>query len=81
MSTNTARRIRLFIEEELLDADAGPDDPIAVGLLDSLAAEQLIAFTEETFGITFEDGDFVPENLASIDALAAFVDRKRGKRR
>jgi acyl carrier protein len=77
MRSNTARRIRLFIEEELLNGDSGPEDPIAAGLLDSLGAEQLIAFTEETFNITFEDGDFVPENLESIDALAAFIDRKR----
>jgi acyl carrier protein len=81
MSTNTARRIRLYIEEELLDGDAGPDDPIAAGLLDSLSAEQLIAFVEETFGITFEDGDFVPENVASINSLAVFIDRKRGEGR
>ena len=78
MSSNTARRLRLYIEEELLDGDSGPEDPIAVGFLDSLGAEQLIAFVEETFKIAFEDEDFVPENLASIDALAAFIDRKRG---
>jgi acyl carrier protein len=78
MRSNTARRIRLFIEEELLDGESGPEDPIAAGLLDSLSAEQLIAFVEETFKITFEDDDFVIENLANIDALAAFIDRKRG---
>jgi acyl carrier protein len=80
MSTNTARRIRLFIEEELLDGDAVPDDLIAVGFIDSLGVEQMIAFVEETFGITFEDEDLVPENVASIDALAAFIDKKRGAR-
>ncbi len=79
MSTNTARRIRLFIEEELLDGDAAPDDLIAVGFLDSLGVEQMIAFAEETFGVSFEDEDFVPENVASIDAFAALIDRKRGK--
>jgi acyl carrier protein len=77
MSSKTARRIRLFIEEELLDGEPAPDDLMSVGLIDSLGVEQMIAFVEETFGITFDDDDVVPENLASIDALAAFIDRKR----
>ena len=34
---------------------------------------------EETFGITFENDDVVPENLASISALATFIDRKRSE--
>ena len=77
MSSNTARRIRVFMEEEVLDGEAAPDDLMSVGFLDSLAVEQMIAFVEETFGITFDDEDFVPENIASIDAFAALVDRKR----
>ena len=78
MSGTTARRIRVFMEEEVLDGEAAPDDLMAMGFLDSLAVEQMIAFVEETFGIVFDDGDFVPENIASIDAFAAFVDTKRG---
>jgi acyl carrier protein len=77
MSSNTARRIRVFMEEEVLDGDAAPEDLMAVGFLDSLAVEQMIAFVEETFGITFDDEDLVPENIASIEALAVLVDRKR----
>ena len=76
MSSSTARRIRVSMEE-VLDGDAAPDDLMAMGFLDSLAVEQMIAFVEETFGIVFDDGDFAPENIASIDAFAAFVDQKR----
>ena len=57
-----------------------PTTRLPWGFIDSLGVEQMIAFVEETFGVTFEDGDFVPENLASIDALAAFIDKKRGAR-
>jgi acyl carrier protein len=81
MTTKTARRIRLFIEEELLDGEAAPDDLLSVGLIDSLGVEQMIAFVEETFGITFDDDDVVPENLASINALATFIDRRRSEGR
>jgi acyl carrier protein len=77
----TADRIRLYIEEELLDgADLGDDDPIAVGLLDSLGVEQLVAFLEETFGVTFDDEQYTPENLSSIDAVARVIDAKIGDR-
>jgi acyl carrier protein len=77
----TADRIRLYIEEELLDgADFGDDDPIAVGLLDSLGVEQLVAFLEETFGVTFDDEQYTAENLSSIDAVAKVVDAKIGDR-
>jgi acyl carrier protein len=77
----TADRIRLYIEEELLDgADLGDEDPIAVGLLDSLGVEQLVAFLEETFGVTFDDEQYTPENLSSIDAVAKVIDAKIGNR-
>jgi acyl carrier protein len=77
----TADRIRLYIEEELIDgADLGDDDPIAVGLLDSLGVEQLVAFLEETFGVTFDDEQYTPENLSSIDAVARVIDAKIGDR-
>ena len=36
---------------------------MAMGFLDSLTVEQMIAFVEETFGIVFDDGDFAPGNI------------------
>jgi acyl carrier protein len=76
----TSRKIRNFIEFELLDG-AAADDPLADGLLDSLAVEQLAAFLEDAYGVHLDDDDFVAENFASIDAVAALVDRKRAARR
>jgi acyl carrier protein len=72
----TAREIRRFIEMDLLDG-AETGDPFADGMLDSLAIEQLIAFLEEKYRLTFDDDELVAENFASIDAVAALVDRKR----
>lgn len=68
--------IRRYIEHHLLDGVSSPD-PLAEGLLDSLAVEQLIAHLERSFGIAFEDGELVAENFASIEALAALVRTKR----
>lgn len=50
---------------------------VKAGVLDSLAMLGLIAFLEETFEVKVSDDEVEPENLGSIDALAAFVARKR----
>ena len=39
---------------------------------------EVIGFIEETFGITVEDSDLLPENLDSIDGIAQYVIRKKG---
>lgn len=74
----TAKQIRRFVELELLDHPMR-EDPIAAGMLDSLAIEQLAAFLEEKYELVLEDEDFVAENFTSIDAVAALVDAKLAK--
>ncbi len=37
---------------------------------------ELITFLEEEYGIRIADTEMVPENLDSIDRIAAFVGRK-----
>ena len=48
------------------------------GIIDSTGVLEVIGFLEDTFGITVEDSEMVPEHLDSIDCITAFVDRKRG---
>jgi acyl carrier protein len=74
----TAKRIRRFVEDELLDPrDAGGGDPLGDGRLDSLAIEQLAFFLEDEFGIEITAETVEPEMFTSIDALAAYVDAHR----
>lgn len=79
---NTQTSIERFILDELL-AGSRPslpaDEPLfSNGTLDSLGTLRLIAFLEETFGISIGDGDVVDSNFGSLEKLAAFVDgRKR----
>ena len=47
------------------------------GLIDSTGVLEVIEYLENTFGITIEDSEMLPENLDSIDKIAAFVDRKK----
>ena len=46
------------------------------GVMDSTGVLELIAFIEETYGITIEDSEMLPENLDSIDRVSDFVARK-----
>lgn len=47
------------------------------GIIDSTGVLEVIFFIEETFGITVEDSEMLPENLDSIDRIASFVARKK----
>jgi acyl carrier protein len=48
-------------------------------LLDSTGFLELIGHLEETYSITVEDDEMVPENLDSLDSVARFVMSKRGQ--
>jgi acyl carrier protein len=74
--------IRLYVLEKL-DArgvrDIRDDDSLAEsGVADSLGIFQLIDFVEARCGIRVADGEIHHDNFRTIDALVAFVVRKRG---
>jgi acyl carrier protein len=46
------------------------------GVLDSLGVLELVNFLQDEHGIPVEDEELVPENFASIDSIAAFVETK-----
>ena len=82
MHTNIAARVRTFIEDNFLfreDKDAIRDGEslLEAGLIDSTGVLELVAFLEGEFGFVMADADIVPENLDSIEAIAAYVARKR----
>ena len=62
-----ANPVALGNAESLLDS----------GVMDSTGVLELIAFIEETYGITVEDSEMLPENLDSIDHVAEFIRRKK----
>jgi acyl carrier protein len=76
----TAKRIQRFLDE-ITEGDNADGDPLALGLMDSLAIEQLIAFLEESFDVEFDDEELVAERFASISTVADFVDAKRHARK
>jgi acyl carrier protein len=50
---------------------------ITGGILDSLATLKLVAFLEESYGISIAPSDLVADNLNSITRIANFVQSKR----
>jgi acyl carrier protein len=73
----TSQVILRFIHRELLDGVDVDGDPLAEGLLDSLAREQLAAFLEERFGVQLELDEATIDHLTSVDRLAELVDARR----
>lgn len=49
---------------------------LELGIIDSTGVLELVGFLEETFQITVEDDDLVPDNLDSVDNLVNYIQRK-----
>ena len=53
-------------DESLLDS----------GLVDSTGILEVVSFLEQTYNITVEDEEMVPDNLDSINKISSFINRK-----
>ena len=72
--------IRLLLTEHILEPDEAitPEaDLFALGL-DSMALMQLMLQIEVRFGITISPAELSRDHFATAEALAAFLNRKRG---
>lgn len=72
--------VREFIAENFLfRADADLDDDQSLldsGVIDSTGVLEVIAFLEQTFGISIADEEIVPENLDSINNMTRYLASK-----
>jgi acyl carrier protein len=60
------------------DSDFNDDDSfLEKGLIDSTGVLELVSFIEETYGFSLKDEELIPDNLDSVNRIAAFVERKR----
>jgi acyl carrier protein len=48
------------------------------GIIDSTGILELVTFLEETFEITVEDEELIPENLDSISNVVRYIQTKLG---
>ena len=77
------QQIRRFLAENfLLSSDGfklGDDVSLSDnGVIDSIGVLELIAFIEDTFEVKVRDEEIVPDNLDSVDRIAAYINDKTG---
>ncbi|MGC9163073.1 MAG: acyl carrier protein [Thiomonas sp.] len=75
------QQIRQYIDSNFLLgardlAYSDTDSLLDLHILDSTGVLELILFLEQTWGIQVADSEMVPENLDSVAAIAAYVQRK-----
>ena len=78
----TVKKLREYIFDNFLfteDENAlGNDDSfMEKGIIDSTGILEVITFIEEDFGVKVKDEEMIPENLDSINKLAAFIQSKK----
>ena len=63
-----------------LNAVGSEESLLERGVLDSAAMIDLIEKLEDSYGVSIEEDELVPENFDSIRAIASFVAEKRAAR-
>ena len=74
-------QIKQYVAENFLFSDDGytlPEEAsfLEEGIVDSTGVLELILFVEETYDVTVDNEDVLPENFDSVTRLAAFIRRK-----
>ena len=75
---STQDKIRAYIEEFVLYGDPLESDDASLvesDMIDSTGVMELVMFVEETFGIEIPADAIEPENMDSVNKIAALVDR------
>lgn len=75
------QEIRQFIAQNFLfgqdqDLEEGASF-LDSGIIDSTGVLELVAHLEETYDVKVQDDELIPDNLDSIDAIVAYLERKR----
>lgn len=63
----------LFGEEEHIELDT---DFFEKGIIDSTGVIELVSFLEETFELSIDDEELIPENLSSLKNIREFLQHK-----
>ena len=75
--------LRNFIEETFLYMHpdivlADGEELLTRGLVDSLGFVELVEEVQARYGVEVTDVEITEQNFGSIDAIVAYVERKRG---
>jgi len=76
------RDLRTFIVDTFLfgqDSNLTDDSSfLEQGIVDSTGVLELVAHLERTYNIKVKDEELIPDNLDSLNSIAAFIAQKRG---
>ena len=79
--TDVTTEIRAYIVEQFLfgqsDRLSNSASFMEQNLVDSTGILEVVMFLESRYGLKVADDELIPENLDSIDRIAAFVRRKQ----
>ncbi len=81
MPNNVEQQVRQFIEDNFLFREdrnqlSESESLLDAGLIDSTGILELVAFLESNFGIQVADAEIVPDNLDTLKAIVAYVQRR-----
>jgi acyl carrier protein len=83
MENGVHQEIRKFVIDFFLFGQDGgltnEESLLEKGIIDSTGVLELVAYLEKTFAIKVHDAELLPENLDSINAIVAFLQRKNQK--
>jgi len=76
-------QIRDYVLENYLFTDDqsalnSDDSFLEKGILDSTGILEVIYFIEDEFNVKVEDEEMIPENLDSVNRIAAYIGKKQG---
>lgn len=75
-------KLRTYILEDFLFTDdesdlSSSDSFLEKGIIDSTGIMEVIFFINDEFGIEVEDDEMIPDNLDSVNNIAAFIEKKK----
>jgi len=81
--TTVRAEMRAFIEDNFLymhpDVELADDEDLLTrGLVDSLGFVELVEEVQGRYAVEVQDVEITEQNFGSIDAIVAYVERKRG---
>lgn len=76
-------KVREFVIENYLFGDSGQIEEdtsfLGSGIIDSTGILELVSFLEETYGISIDDEELIPENFDSLKNIDKFLHKKLNK--
>jgi acyl carrier protein len=75
------KELRQYIGSELgrdVSGVADSESLLEAGVIDSMGVLELVSFIEKQYRIAVSEDEMMPENFDTVDAIAAFIERRRG---